>query len=100
MWDGIYVISPDVSVEIESNTLIEDGQNALVSMDGGHYSIENAIFNMNLKDVVVKNSSLSYSPGTIRSSVFTSRYITSYANTALNIDVSTLLSTINQHPSV
>ena len=46
MWDGIYITDPTSSVEIE-NTTVKDAINAIVSKNGGAFSIENTIFEDN-----------------------------------------------------
>jgi hypothetical protein len=96
MWDGIYVSSEFEKVIIRGNSLIEDAINAVVSDNGGTYEIQGAIFNRNLNGVVVNNSILSNSPGFVRASVFTSRFITSFPNPAQNIDIPTLLPQLGQ----
>jgi hypothetical protein len=68
MWDGIY-IQPGGSLVIEGGSLVEDAQNAVVSLGGGDYTIVNSKFNKDLIGIKVKPYGSTHS-GTVRLSVF------------------------------
>ena len=73
MWDGIYVNS-GAKLIIQKNSLIEDAKNAVVSTNGGLYTVNSSIFNKNFKDIIVQPFS-GVHPGTITNSIFTCRNI-------------------------
>lgn len=100
MWDGIYIPSDFFSIKVDGNSIIEDAFNAIVSDNGGIYTIDHAIFNRNVKSIVVKNNVLPINPGEIRSSLFTSRYLMTYLNPQLNPSINAILPTIDLLPSV
>lgn len=54
MWDGIYTSNVNSFVFLEA-CWVEDAKNAVVSENGGQYSLECNIFNKNYKSVIVRN---------------------------------------------
>ncbi len=72
MWDGIYV-QPGRTLKVLGNTLVEDAINAVVSVGGGTFIIDEAIFNRNLIAIDVRAYSGGTHSGTITNSIITSR---------------------------
>jgi hypothetical protein len=71
MWDGIYVNDISGIVHIhDSNNLIEDAKNAVVSNNGGQFIINSTTFNNNYIGVLV-NAYLPTHPGKIYGCTFT-----------------------------
>ncbi len=66
MWDQISV-GANQTLVVENNTRIEDADSAIVSENGGKYTITNSELNRNLKHIVVRNYSGTH-PGTISKS--------------------------------
>lgn len=69
MWDGIYV--PDVTskVNVINGSVIRQAKNAIVSIDGGDYLVENSEMRSNLRGIVVKPHAGAH-PGIVRGSAF------------------------------
>ncbi|MDQ3111203.1 MAG: T9SS type A sorting domain-containing protein [Bacteroidota bacterium] len=72
MWDGIYFGGVNKTVNVNSESLIEDAKNALVSSNGGKFTLNNAIFNKNYIGVWIKPYTGNH-PGSVRQTVFTCR---------------------------
>ncbi len=72
MWDGIYFSGVNKTVNVNGASLIEDAKNALVSSNGGKFTLNNAIFNKNYIGVWIKAYTGNH-PGTVRQTVFTCR---------------------------
>jgi len=53
MWDGIYLMKENSQVIIQSNTVIKDAMNAVVSNLCGKYKILNSTFDLNYRNIVV-----------------------------------------------
>ncbi len=71
MWDGIYVEAGG-EVDIDSNALVEDAKNVIVSNNGGKYVLNGAILNKNLVGIQVNSLNATHT-GTIINSIITSR---------------------------
>lgn len=54
LWDGIYVEGSNNYLYLSTNSVIEDAQQAVVSVNGGVFEISNSIFNANHRHVVVE----------------------------------------------
>lgn len=94
MWDGIYVIATNAYLNINTNAFVEDAVNAVVSQSGGVFTIHTAIFNRNLKAVDVQTYASAHT-GTVKNTVFTSRYIPANAIPTTNYSVATLKPLLN-----
>ena len=55
MWDGIYVPSNFAHLIIDTNCIIRDAINAVVSLNNGQFEIANSTFLENYKNIVLKN---------------------------------------------
>jgi len=53
MWDGIYLMKENSQVIIQSNSVIKDAMNAVVSNLCGKYKILNSTFDLNYRNIVV-----------------------------------------------
>ena len=53
MWDGIYLMNENSQVIIQSNSVIKDAMNAVVSNSCGKYKILNSTFDLNYRNIVV-----------------------------------------------
>ncbi|MCY7411368.1 MAG: hypothetical protein LH473_13930, partial [Chitinophagales bacterium] len=63
MWDGLYTDGTTNEIKIDGST-VQDAQNAIVSSNGGKYTITNSTFNKNYIDFTV-NPYTGVHPGTI-----------------------------------
>jgi len=53
MWEGIYLLTQNSEVIIQSNTVIKDAMKAVVSNSCGKYKILNSTFDLNYRNIVV-----------------------------------------------
>jgi len=71
MWDGIYVEDPTSTVEVVNNSLLEQAINAIVSNNGGVFTVSGSLFNNDVTGIKVNNYTGSHT-GTVVNSRFTS----------------------------
>ncbi|GAB4142318.1 MAG: hypothetical protein Fur0041_17450 [Bacteroidia bacterium] len=67
MWDGIYINGVSATLKVINNSVLRQAKNAVVSLNGGRYVIENSRLEDDLKGIVVKPYQGQH-PGVIRGS--------------------------------
>jgi hypothetical protein len=70
MWDGIYVHGSSAAVQVLNGSLIQQSKNGIVSFNGGHFELDNAVMQNNVYDLQIKPH---YQPhtGIVRGTLFT-----------------------------
>ncbi len=70
MWDGIYVHGASAAVYLINNSVMQQSKNGIVSIAGGHYTVENSTMQNNVYDIQVQQYYQPHS-GIVRGSLFT-----------------------------
>ncbi|MCU0435442.1 MAG: T9SS type A sorting domain-containing protein [Bacteroidia bacterium] len=69
MWDGIYINGSSTTLKVNTNTMLQQARNAIVSVNGGRYVVSDTRFRDCVKGIWVKPFATAHS-GTVQSSVF------------------------------
>ncbi len=70
MWDGIWLNGATAVLRVNVNSVLQQAKNAIVSVGGGTYAVENTSIRNCLKGIVVQPYSVAAHPGTVRATVF------------------------------
>ena len=98
MWNGIEVaggITP--ATILTDNSIIEDADSAITSLNGGLFEIGETIFNKNYKGLVIKDATSGWTADehTVTGSVFTCRDFSLPASSALDLTVHNIGNSVN-----
>jgi parallel beta-helix repeat protein len=71
LWNMISVANGDAKVIVQNNSIISDGKDAIMSVNGGQFIIDKSAFKKNINAIHVKNWITDFQPGTINKTTFT-----------------------------
>lgn len=69
MWDGNYISDATATLNIINGSVMTQAKNAVVSINGGKYFIENSTFSNDYKDIIVKAYASTHT-GIVRNTTF------------------------------
>ncbi|MFN8714737.1 MAG: T9SS type A sorting domain-containing protein [Bacteroidota bacterium] len=70
LWNGIYINGTTAILKTTTNTLLQQARNAVVSVNGGVFAVENTTLRNCVKGIVVQPYSAANHIGLVRSTVF------------------------------